>query len=290
MGEREGLELEQADLLNEQGVTDAVHSAAFGPGGLRAVVNLVGGYAAGARAARDRLEDFERCSASTLRPTFLVTRAAVPFMLDKGGGSIVCVSARAAVQPFGGAVGYVRRRRPCSRSRRPWPPTTATRECAATPSCRAWSTRPRTGRRNPTPTTPAGSRPPRSPRVIRFLCSEESAPVSGAAVPGLRPRVDGLAAAALQRAAHRGRVCGQRLVQLAGRPAARRASRAWWRGCAIAAPCAPALPRTCSSSDGSANATTRSASTRAPRADRRDAGSRRRPGPRCTGRCAARAT
>ena len=28
-------------------------------------------------------------------------------MLDKGGGSIVCVSARAAVQPFGGAVGYV---------------------------------------------------------------------------------------------------------------------------------------------------------------------------------------
>ena len=81
--------------------------AAFGPGGLRAVVNLVGGYAAGAPLHETALEDFEKMFRLNLRPTFLVTRAAVPFMLDKGGGSIVCVSARAAVQPFGGAVGYV---------------------------------------------------------------------------------------------------------------------------------------------------------------------------------------
>ena len=37
--------------------------------------------------------------------------------------------------------------------------------------------------RSPTPTTRAGSQPAEIARVIRFLCSEESAPVSGAAVP-----------------------------------------------------------------------------------------------------------
>ena len=107
MPDREGLELVQADLLHEHEVRDAVTQAAFGPGGLRAVVNLVGGYAAGAPLHETPLEDFEKLFRLNLRPTFLVTRAAVPYMLDAGGGSIVCVSARAAVQPFGGAVGYV---------------------------------------------------------------------------------------------------------------------------------------------------------------------------------------
>jgi len=105
--ERAGLELLQADLLHEETVADVLAQAAHGPGGLRAVVNLVGGYAAGGPLHETTLDDFERMFRLNLRPTFLVTRAAVPHMLSAGGGSVVCVSARAAVQPFAGAAGYV---------------------------------------------------------------------------------------------------------------------------------------------------------------------------------------
>jgi NAD(P)-dependent dehydrogenase (short-subunit alcohol dehydrogenase family) len=36
-----------------------------------------------------------------------MTQAALPHMLEAGGGSIVCVGTRAAVQPFKGAAGYI---------------------------------------------------------------------------------------------------------------------------------------------------------------------------------------
>ena len=180
---REGLELVQADLLHEHEVRDAVTQAAFGPGGLRAVVNLVGGYAAGAPLHETALDDFEKLFRLNLRPTFLVTRAAVGYMLDAGGGSIVCVSARAAVQPFGGAVGYVSSKAAvlafaqavaadyrdrgvrCNAVLPSVVDTPANRAAQPDADHSRWVA----------PTEIAG--------VIRFLCSDESAPVSGAAVP-----------------------------------------------------------------------------------------------------------
>jgi NAD(P)-dependent dehydrogenase (short-subunit alcohol dehydrogenase family) len=36
-----------------------------------------------------------------------VTQAALPHLLAAGGGSIVCVGTRAALQPFSGAAGYI---------------------------------------------------------------------------------------------------------------------------------------------------------------------------------------
>ena len=60
----------------------------------------------GLRCTRPRSRTSRACSGSTCGRRSS-SRAAVPYMLDAGGGSIVCVSARAAVHPFGGAVGYV---------------------------------------------------------------------------------------------------------------------------------------------------------------------------------------
>jgi NAD(P)-dependent dehydrogenase (short-subunit alcohol dehydrogenase family) len=42
-----------------------------------------------------------------LRPAFLLARAGIPRLIGAGGGSFVCVSARPALRPFGGAAGYV---------------------------------------------------------------------------------------------------------------------------------------------------------------------------------------
>jgi NAD(P)-dependent dehydrogenase (short-subunit alcohol dehydrogenase family) len=183
MQEREGLDLVQADLLHEKDVSDAVTRAAFGPGGLRAVVNLVGGYAAGAPLHETALEDFEKLFRLNLRPTFLVTRAAVPFMLDAGGGSIVCVSARAAVQPFGGAVGYISSKAAVLAFAQAVAADYRDRGVRCNAVLPSVVDTPANRREQPDADHSRWVPPAEIASVIRFLCSDESAPVSGAAVP-----------------------------------------------------------------------------------------------------------
>jgi NAD(P)-dependent dehydrogenase (short-subunit alcohol dehydrogenase family) len=98
---------EEADLADPDAVRAAVATATSEPGApLRAVVNLVGGYADGQPVASTPVEAFEAQFATNLRPTYLVTAAALPALAQSGGGSVVCVSSRAAVVPFAGAAGY----------------------------------------------------------------------------------------------------------------------------------------------------------------------------------------
>jgi NAD(P)-dependent dehydrogenase (short-subunit alcohol dehydrogenase family) len=184
MGDRDGLELVRADLFHEQDVTDAVRQAAATEGApLRAVANLVGGYLAGPRVDETTLEEFEGQFRLNLRPTFLVTRAALPRLVEAGGGSIVCMSARAAVRPFAGASAYASSKAAVARFA----------ECVAieyreqgvrcnavmpsvidTPANRA---------AEPDADHSRWVHPTEIAQVVRFLCSEDSAPVSGAAIP-----------------------------------------------------------------------------------------------------------
>lgn len=98
----------QADLFDEASVAEAVALAAGDAAApLRAVVNLVGGFAAGGRVHETPIDDFERQFRLNLRPTYLVTAAALPHLIEGGGGSVVCVSTRAAIRPFSGAAGYI---------------------------------------------------------------------------------------------------------------------------------------------------------------------------------------
>lgn len=108
-GEVAGAEvLAGVDLTDEAAVADVTSAAAGDPAApLTAVINLVGGFAAGAKVHDLALDDFEQQFTVNLRPTFLVTRAALPHLVAAGGGSIVCVSTRAADQPFPGAAGYI---------------------------------------------------------------------------------------------------------------------------------------------------------------------------------------
>jgi NAD(P)-dependent dehydrogenase (short-subunit alcohol dehydrogenase family) len=97
----------EADLFDPQAVSRAIEDAAGDAASpLGAVVNLVGGFAAGPRVAEAPIEDFEAQLRLNLRPTYLVTQAALPHLVAAGGGAIVCVGSRAAVRPFAGAAGY----------------------------------------------------------------------------------------------------------------------------------------------------------------------------------------
>jgi len=105
---RAGLELVEADLFDGDAVAAVAALAAAAPQQPpRGLVNLVGGFAAGGRVHETPVDEFERQFRLNLRATYLVTAAVLPALLESGGGSIVCVGTRAAVQPFSGAAGYI---------------------------------------------------------------------------------------------------------------------------------------------------------------------------------------
>ncbi len=99
----EHLELVQADLFDEAA---AGQVAAVAGADLRAVVNLVGGFAAGDRLDRTPVAELEAQLRVNLVPAWLVTAAGLPAMLAAGEGAVVCVSSRAALRPFSGGAAY----------------------------------------------------------------------------------------------------------------------------------------------------------------------------------------
>jgi NAD(P)-dependent dehydrogenase (short-subunit alcohol dehydrogenase family) len=98
----------QADLFDPDAAGEVTALAAGSPKApLRAVVNLVGGFAAGGRVHETPIDEFEQQIRLNLRPLYVTTQAALPELIAGGGGAVVCVSSRAAVRPFSGAAGYV---------------------------------------------------------------------------------------------------------------------------------------------------------------------------------------
>ncbi len=182
--QREGLELVQADLFDPAAVAAAVGLAAGeGSAPLRGVVNLVGGYAAGGRVHETPVAEFEEQFRVNLRPTYLVTQSSLPRLVDGGGGAIVCVGTRAALQPFSGAAGYVASKAAVIA----FAQAVAVEyrddgvRCNAilpsvidTPANRAAM---------PNAAHDRWVKPAEIAGVIAYLLSEESTPVSGAAVP-----------------------------------------------------------------------------------------------------------
>ena len=99
----ERLTLVEADLLDPAAAAEAVAAV----DDLGAVVNLVGGFAMGPKVGDAELDGFERMLRLNLVPAFNLAHAAMPVLARAGGGAFVCVTARAALEPFAGAAGYV---------------------------------------------------------------------------------------------------------------------------------------------------------------------------------------
>ena len=181
-GEREGLRLVEADLLAPGGPEAAVAAAGEG-GALRSLVNLVGGFASGDRLHEADPEQLEKMLALNLTCAVNCCRAAVPSLLDAGGGAIVCVGARTGLRPFSGGAAYAiskaavlalvrsldtEYRDEGIRSNAILPSvidTPANREAQPDADFDRWVS------------------PDEIGRVIRFLCSPDSAPISGAEIP-----------------------------------------------------------------------------------------------------------
>jgi NAD(P)-dependent dehydrogenase (short-subunit alcohol dehydrogenase family) len=173
------VELIEADLFDPEAVDRAVAAVAD----LEAVVNAVGGFADGPRVHETDPDDFAMLMRLNVTPAFLLARAAMPRLLERGGGAFVGVSARPALRPYPGAAAYstskaavlaliqaldVEYRREGIRCNAILPSvidTPANREAMPDADHSKWV------------------KPEQIAKVIRFLVSDDSAPTSGAAVP-----------------------------------------------------------------------------------------------------------
>jgi NAD(P)-dependent dehydrogenase (short-subunit alcohol dehydrogenase family) len=175
----EGVELIKADLFDANEAAAAVAAVSD----IAAVVNLVGGYAEGGRVHETDPDEFDRLMRINLRPNILLARAAIPRFLRRGGGAFVAVSARPALRPFPGAAPYIvskaavlsfvqtldaEYRQDSIRANAVLPSvidTPANRSSQPDADHSKWVD------------------PADIAKVVRFLVSDESAPMSGAAVP-----------------------------------------------------------------------------------------------------------
>jgi NAD(P)-dependent dehydrogenase (short-subunit alcohol dehydrogenase family) len=181
---RDGLELRRADLFDPAEVTQVVAAAGGDAGApLAAVVNLVGGFAAGPRVHETPIEDFEAQFRLNLRPTYLVTQAALPTLIDVGGGAIVCVSTRAALEPFSGAAGYVASKAAVLALVRALAVEYRDDGVRANAILPSVIDTPANRAAMPSADHSRWVGPQEIASVIAFLCSPDSAPTSGAAVP-----------------------------------------------------------------------------------------------------------
>jgi NAD(P)-dependent dehydrogenase (short-subunit alcohol dehydrogenase family) len=173
------VELIEADLFDPAAAEAAVASL----GELEAVANMVGGFADGPLLHETDPAELSRLMQLNLTPAFLLARAAMPRLMERGGGSFVCVSARTALRPYPGGGAYsvakasvlalvialdVEYRREGVRCNAILP------SVIDTPANRA---------AQPDADHSRWVQPEEIAKVVRFLVSDESAPTSGAAVP-----------------------------------------------------------------------------------------------------------
>ena len=178
-----GAEAVGADLTDPGDVGRAVRLAASTDDApLRAVANLVGGFRAGQPVAETPVAEFEALFALNLRPTYLVTQAALPQLAAAGGGAIVCISSISAVEPFAGGAGYAASKAAVAAFAR------AVAREGAPEGIRSNVVQPTMidtpANRAASPDAVARMVPPeRIAALVRFLCGDEAAALNGAVLP-----------------------------------------------------------------------------------------------------------
>jgi NAD(P)-dependent dehydrogenase (short-subunit alcohol dehydrogenase family) len=173
------VELVEADLFDASAAEAAVGAVED----LDAVVDLVGGFKSGPRVHETDPDEFQGIIRLNLTPAFTLARAAMPRMMDRGGGAFVGVSARPALRPFPGAAGYITGKAAvlafiraldaeyrdhgirCNAILPSVIDTPANREAQPDADWSRWVP------------------PEEVAKVVRFLVSDESGPTSGAAIP-----------------------------------------------------------------------------------------------------------
>ena len=171
--------LVRADLTDPEGADAAV----AGVDNLEAVVDLVGGFKAGAKVHEADPGDLERMLALNVTPAYLLARAAIPRLVERGGGAFVAVSARAAIRPFPGAAAYVLSKAAVLAFVKALDAEYRADGVRANAILPSMIDTPANREASPDADFSKWVPPEQIARVIRHLISDESAPTSGAGIP-----------------------------------------------------------------------------------------------------------
>lgn len=108
VGTHPNLHLVEANLTDEQQLEDTLAVAGDDESApLFGVVNLVGGFSSGPRVHETPIDVLDSQLDLNLRTAYTVSQAALPHLIRRGGGSIVCISTAATRNPFPGGASYI---------------------------------------------------------------------------------------------------------------------------------------------------------------------------------------
>lgn len=170
----------RADLIDPGGgATQAVAAVED----LEAVVDLVGGFSSGPLLHETSWDDFDRMLRLNVAPAYNLARAAMPRLIERGGGSFVAVSARAALRPFAGAAAYVTAKAAVLAFVQALDADYRSKGIRANAILPSVIDTPANRADQPDADHSKWVQPAEIAKVVRFLVSDDSAVTSGAAIP-----------------------------------------------------------------------------------------------------------
>jgi NAD(P)-dependent dehydrogenase (short-subunit alcohol dehydrogenase family) len=182
-GGNPGCDYLMLDALSETSVADVLNEVAVKHGQIDALVNVIGGYAAGDPVSALDLSVYEKQLDLNLKSALLLTKYAVQTMSERGGGKIVHIASRAAVDkgansfPYSvSKLGVVRLVEAVAAETR----NEAININAVMPSI---IDTPANRKAMPDAKYDNWPKPAQIANVIAFLCSDAAELISGAAVP-----------------------------------------------------------------------------------------------------------
>jgi NAD(P)-dependent dehydrogenase (short-subunit alcohol dehydrogenase family) len=179
----ERLEGHPVDVTDEAATRRLADAVVARHGRLDVLVNTVGGYAGGEKLSELDTKTLDRMLAMNLRSGYALARAVLPAMLSAGRGSIVNIAAKAALQPSAGAAAYAASKAAALALMNALAAETSgtgVRVNSVLPSVIDTAANRKS---MPKADFARWPKPQEIARVIMFLCSDDAAPIHGAAVP-----------------------------------------------------------------------------------------------------------
>jgi NAD(P)-dependent dehydrogenase (short-subunit alcohol dehydrogenase family) len=171
------------DLTTERGAQEAVERVVEWGGRLDAVAHMVGGYSGGSRIHETPADAWDRMIDLNLRSAWFVTHFALRPMLERGGGSFVFTSTRAALRGRGGQAAYSISKAGLITLAESIAEEYRDEGIRANVVLPGTVDTPANRRAMPDADASRWTAPQEIARVVVFLSSPDAAPVSGAAVP-----------------------------------------------------------------------------------------------------------
>ena len=179
----EGVLVVAADLTDPAAAETVVERCLDRFGAVDALACVAGGFREMGPVQESSPEDWHAMLRINLDTAYTITRAALRPMVEAGSGSIVYVSSRAAIRPFAGAGSYIVSKAGVIALMQAVDAEVRKQGIRANAIMPSIVDTPQNRRQSPDADVSRWTTGEQMARVIEWLCGEDSAPLSGGAIP-----------------------------------------------------------------------------------------------------------